>query len=32
MPFVEAARGLDAGDSYIVFKHILPNALQVIIV
>jgi len=30
MPFVEAARGLGAGDSYIVFKHILPNALQVI--
>jgi peptide/nickel transport system permease protein len=30
MPFVEAARGLGAGDGYIVFKHILPNTLQVI--
>ncbi|OPY49840.1 MAG: D-ala-D-ala transporter subunit [Methanosaeta sp. PtaU1.Bin112] len=30
MPFVEAARGLGAGDCYIVFKHILPNTLQVI--
>jgi peptide/nickel transport system permease protein len=30
MSFVEAARGLGAGDDYIVFKHILPNTLQVI--
>lgn len=30
MPFVEAARGLGAGDAYIVFRHILPNTLQVI--
>jgi peptide/nickel transport system permease protein len=27
MEFVEAARSLGAGDSRIVFKHILPNAL-----
>jgi peptide/nickel transport system permease protein len=31
MPFVEAARSLGAGDGYIVFKHILPNTLQVIL-
>jgi len=31
MPFVEAARGLGAGDGYIVFRHILPNTQQVII-
>lgn len=30
MPFVEAARGLGASDAYIVFRHILPNTLQVI--
>ncbi|OPX77769.1 MAG: D-ala-D-ala transporter subunit [Methanosaeta sp. PtaB.Bin039] len=31
MPFVEAARGLGAGDIYIVFRHILPNTQQVIL-
>ena len=31
MPFVEAARSVGAGDGYIVFKHILPNTLQVIL-
>lgn len=31
MPFVEAARGLGAGDSYIVFCHVLPNTLQVVL-
>lgn len=31
MPFVEAARGIGAGDGYIVFRHILPNTLQVIL-
>ncbi len=31
MPFVEAARGLGAGNTYIVFRHILPNTLQVIL-
>ena len=31
MPFVEAARSLGAGDGNIVFKHILPNTLQVIL-
>ncbi len=31
MPFVEAARSLGAGDIYIVFRHILPNTLQVIL-
>ncbi|HOV52396.1 MAG TPA: ABC transporter permease [Methanothrix sp.] len=31
MPFVESARGLGAGDVYIVFCHILPNTLQVIL-
>ncbi|HPT36868.1 MAG TPA: ABC transporter permease [Methanothrix sp.] len=30
MPFVEAARGLGAADSYIIFRHILPNTLQVV--
>jgi peptide/nickel transport system permease protein len=30
MPFVEAARSLGAGNIYIVFRHILPNTLQVI--
>jgi len=27
---VEAARGLGAADSYIIFRHILPNTLQVV--
>jgi peptide/nickel transport system permease protein len=31
MPFVEAARSLGAGDFYIIFRHILPNTLQVIL-
>ena len=31
MPFVEAARRLGAGDSYIVFCHVLPNTLQVVL-
>jgi len=31
MPFVEAARSLGAGDLYIVFHHVLPNTLQVIL-
>lgn len=30
MPFVEAARSLGATDTYIIFRHILPNAQQVI--
>ncbi|NMB85463.1 MAG: ABC transporter permease [Methanothrix sp.] len=31
MPFVEAVRSLGAGDLYIVFRHVLPNTLQVIL-
>jgi len=31
MPFVEAARSLGAGNIYIIFRHILPNTLQVIL-
>ena len=30
--FVEAARSIDARDSRIIFKHILPNVLSPIIV
>lgn len=30
MPFVEAARSLGTGDTYIVFRHILPNTLHVL--
>lgn len=30
-PFVEAARALGAGDTYIIFRHILPNTFQVVL-
>jgi peptide/nickel transport system permease protein len=31
MPFVEAARSLGAGDHYIIFRHVLPNTMQVVL-
>lgn len=31
MPFVEAVRALGAGDTYIIFRHILPNTFQVVL-
>jgi peptide/nickel transport system permease protein/oligopeptide transport system permease protein len=31
-PYVEASRGLGAGPAYILFRHILPNVLGVVII
>ena len=31
MPFVRSARSLGAGSSYLIFRHILPNTLNVIL-
>jgi peptide/nickel transport system permease protein len=32
MPFVEAARGMGAGDGRIMFRHVLPNCMAPIVV